>query len=525
MQADGRVLRSRRRFCQQQKRCQTCARSQRAPRASVPPPAFVTNHHAACAGKWEGAQIAALVLPTAETLSELRALTEGASRQRLVLCINPQWFTAGQIVSDFGLGPARQRSEELVDAFLDVFHIAKVNVNGDRVTLMRVYPGTWQVHWASGRGSSAGTQLLALENERPEYSRLVEILQRQRGSRTSMSWLERLRSGITGGSAPRSPSPPGASGATAPQPGGGSPPARPGAVGAGGRAKEPGGGSTPARPGAGGAGGRAKNAANSASASAKPTGAVDGGAKGWAAYSWDDDILLGGDAAPRPSRGTSAATTTAAAAARVPAAANGTPAAANGAPAAAYRSGEATDRQLGEHAREAELLDLLQQLQAQTERAVAELERLRQSSASSAGTDTTAAAPGTGSRAVGASAQVPDAVASERTGSLREDSVLAATRSQPAAGSGADVRQDAADGAAGAGPLRGSRERRKERKRSASLVGPAAQRGAADAGSAGGAADGERDWDLEAGADANDVRLQSLDQFRKLFGGTFDSGD
>ena len=51
-------------------------------------------------GMWHNGAMAAVVFPTAETLPMLRQLDSG--QQRLLLILNPQWQTAGQLVSDFG---------------------------------------------------------------------------------------------------------------------------------------------------------------------------------------------------------------------------------------------------------------------------------------------------------------------------------------------------------------------------------------------------------------------------------------
>ena len=46
--------------------------------------------------------MAAVLFPSADTLSALRHIDADAGGQRLILCINPQWQPEGQVISDFG---------------------------------------------------------------------------------------------------------------------------------------------------------------------------------------------------------------------------------------------------------------------------------------------------------------------------------------------------------------------------------------------------------------------------------------
>jgi hypothetical protein len=55
-----------------------------------------------CVGAWQSESVAAVVLPTANTLEQLRDIDAAQGGRRLVLVFNPQWQTDGQIISDFG---------------------------------------------------------------------------------------------------------------------------------------------------------------------------------------------------------------------------------------------------------------------------------------------------------------------------------------------------------------------------------------------------------------------------------------
>lgn len=143
-----------------------------------------------CAGKWEGDRVAALVFPTAEYADTLMDLAQEGSDSRLVLIVNPQWTLEGQVISDFGIGPEGQRRSKFAEAFVPTFYFKRLSVYGDRVTLMRVYPGGWQVYWTPQNGK---IRMIGIEYRRPGFSRLVELLRPHAESRTAMSWLERMR--------------------------------------------------------------------------------------------------------------------------------------------------------------------------------------------------------------------------------------------------------------------------------------------------------------------------------------------
>ena len=53
-------------------------------------------------GAWESDTVAAVVLATADTLPQLKAMAAAKGGNRLLLVVNPQWQLDGQIVSDFG---------------------------------------------------------------------------------------------------------------------------------------------------------------------------------------------------------------------------------------------------------------------------------------------------------------------------------------------------------------------------------------------------------------------------------------
>lgn len=144
-----------------------------------------------CVGAWQSEKLAAVIFPTADTLSAVRRLDDGLSGKRLLLVINSQWQIAGQIVSDFGFGSSRRSAERFVSSLEDVYYLKRVRVLGDEVRVLRCYPGRWQVHFIRSAGES---ELLSLEDDRPTYQRLLELLKEVRGSLASKSWLDRVLS-------------------------------------------------------------------------------------------------------------------------------------------------------------------------------------------------------------------------------------------------------------------------------------------------------------------------------------------
>eukprot|EP01025_Chloroclados_australasicus_P021744 TRINITY_DN22747_c0_g1_i1.p1 TRINITY_DN22747_c0_g1~~TRINITY_DN22747_c0_g1_i1.p1 ORF type:complete len:318 (+),score=41.48 TRINITY_DN22747_c0_g1_i1:40-954(+) len=97
-----------------------------------------------------------------------------------------------QVISDFGIGIDAQRSKTFIDSFFDVFSHTRVSVYGDRVILLRVYPGNWQIYLCP---ESAKPRIIGVDFKRPSFVRLEELLQGIPGTRCSMSWIDRIRAG------------------------------------------------------------------------------------------------------------------------------------------------------------------------------------------------------------------------------------------------------------------------------------------------------------------------------------------
>ncbi|PRW21058.1 AAA+-type ATPase (ISS) isoform B [Chlorella sorokiniana] len=151
-----------------------------------------------CVAAWQSERLGAVLFPTADTLPDLRKIDDALSGERLTLMINPQWQPQGQIISDFGFGKARKAAERFVAAFDEVYYLRRVRVFGDDVRILRCYPGGWQVHYVppppepgSGRRAEPPV-LLACEDGKPTFERLIGLLKGVQGSRASKSWLDRF---------------------------------------------------------------------------------------------------------------------------------------------------------------------------------------------------------------------------------------------------------------------------------------------------------------------------------------------
>jgi hypothetical protein len=145
-----------------------------------------------CVGAWQSERLAAVLFPSADALPAVRRIDDALSGERLTLLVNPQWQTEGQVVSDFGFGSSRRAAERFVESLEEVYCLRRVQVLGDELRVLRCYPGQWQVHYV--RTTSARASLVAVEEEKPSYARLLELLQAVRGSRASKSWLDRALS-------------------------------------------------------------------------------------------------------------------------------------------------------------------------------------------------------------------------------------------------------------------------------------------------------------------------------------------
>lgn len=142
-------------------------------------------------GEWVGENLALMLFPTAETLNDLRRLVDDlAHPNRLVLIVNPQWTTKGQLVPDFGIFPwQRQAATEVVSAFSDAYAVQNLRINGDYCTWLYTHPQGWQVNVVRGPGQS---QCIIQAKERPTYGHVQDTLRSLPWTMSSKSLVERI---------------------------------------------------------------------------------------------------------------------------------------------------------------------------------------------------------------------------------------------------------------------------------------------------------------------------------------------
>lgn len=140
-------------------------------------------------GAWTGDNLALVLFPTAETLAEVRKITE-ARPNGLVLIVNPQWTTQGQVISDFGIFPWQKKSAmELIDTFSDGYAVQNLRINGDYVTWLYSYPNGWQVNVVQGPGEST---CILQGTVRPSYKEVEAKLRSLPWSMSSKGLAERI---------------------------------------------------------------------------------------------------------------------------------------------------------------------------------------------------------------------------------------------------------------------------------------------------------------------------------------------
>ena len=99
-------------------------------------------------GAWTGANLSAVLFPTAETLGDVRKIAE---KTGVMLLVNPQYTTRGQVVSDFGIFPWQKKAaEDFLGSFTETYTLAQLRINGDDVFLIFAWGTGWQVNVSSG---------------------------------------------------------------------------------------------------------------------------------------------------------------------------------------------------------------------------------------------------------------------------------------------------------------------------------------------------------------------------------------
>lgn len=131
-------------------------------------------------------KLAAVVYPTADRLPQIRELAKEDARP--LLLVNAQWREAGQVVSDFGIGPWRKAALDFLAQFLPTYSLKERRIgspgtidtvtgtrfgSGGVVRVLRRAPGRYEAYATSADGSS---QMMASSEEEPSYEQLDSMI-------------------------------------------------------------------------------------------------------------------------------------------------------------------------------------------------------------------------------------------------------------------------------------------------------------------------------------------------------------
>ncbi|KAK9819742.1 hypothetical protein WJX72_001819 [[Myrmecia] bisecta] len=152
----------------------------------------------------ESKAVAAIVFPTADRLSQIKALAKEEGRALLI--VNPQWRESGQVVSDFGIGPWKRAAMDFLATFRDSFLLAEQRIGapgsidmarGDRynsggvVRLLGGHPGGHEVYILASNGSS---QRAGMFQHAPSYRELEQLLRDARAAKLDIFEVARRAS-------------------------------------------------------------------------------------------------------------------------------------------------------------------------------------------------------------------------------------------------------------------------------------------------------------------------------------------
>jgi len=151
---------------------------------------------------WTGNNLAAIVFPMAETLDEVQKIidrmnkknTSIATKKPLVLIINPQWTTEGQVISDFAFPPWKKAArEKLAASFRETYIYKETRMNGDLVRLLCSYPQGWQVNVAT---SPKDNECVMQSVEYPNYQEIDKLLRSLDWTMSSKGLMDRLQAEV-----------------------------------------------------------------------------------------------------------------------------------------------------------------------------------------------------------------------------------------------------------------------------------------------------------------------------------------
>lgn len=133
--------------------------------------------------------VRAVVIPNAQNLDVLREMANLQDADGgLTLLFNPQWNEAGQVVSDFGIGPWKRRAMDFLNTFELSYSLTESRVGaaatrdparggdymgvGGVARVLKTHGGAWQVFAMGGDGSS---ECVRAETKAPDYEFLKSV--------------------------------------------------------------------------------------------------------------------------------------------------------------------------------------------------------------------------------------------------------------------------------------------------------------------------------------------------------------
>lgn len=97
-------------------------------------------------GCWSSTKIVCVLFPTAETLPTVIERADALDEGAIVVLVNPQYTTSGQVVSDFGWGSSKRAAEAFLDGMTPAFMTTERRISGVDARVVRAFPDDFFVY-------------------------------------------------------------------------------------------------------------------------------------------------------------------------------------------------------------------------------------------------------------------------------------------------------------------------------------------------------------------------------------------
>ena len=87
-----------------------------------------------------------MLFPTAETLPTVIERADALDEGAIVVLVNPQYTTSGQVVSDFGWGSSKRAAEAFLDGMTPAFMTTERRISGVDARVVRAFPDDFFVY-------------------------------------------------------------------------------------------------------------------------------------------------------------------------------------------------------------------------------------------------------------------------------------------------------------------------------------------------------------------------------------------